>query len=212
MKHITKLLYLLELTRAMPQYGYALAGGNQRLGNLAEHHYLVTMTAWQLARGVKNAGAKIDVEKVMEYTLTHDLGELFGGDISMPYAKVNPEARKQAKAFEAENQKFLSNYFGPDKDYFNSLLNEIMEPKSDEALIYKVADLIETKIYKQFIERSSERDLELVRERLRGYAQRFADPIARNMMIEFMESWLSEVADFSTYDVKIKDILDESGS
>ncbi len=113
MDHLAKLFKLLEITRSQPQYGYALAGiPKGELSDLAQHHYLVTFIAWQLALSVQSKGAKINVQKVLEYSLIHDLGELFGGDIAMPYAKANPKARILAKAFEAENQKYLANFFG----------------------------------------------------------------------------------------------------
>ena len=75
MEHLTNLFKLIELTRSQPQYGYALAGIQQdELSNLAEHHYLVTFVAWQLASQVKRAGANIDIQKVLEFCLIHDLG------------------------------------------------------------------------------------------------------------------------------------------
>jgi len=80
------------------------------------------------------------VRKVLELCLIHDLGELFGGDVAMPYAKVNPKARELAKAFEAENQKFLAEYFGGQKEHFTNLINEVMDVESDESLVYKMAD------------------------------------------------------------------------
>ena len=64
MDHLTSLFKLMELTRSQPQYGYALAGIQQdELSNLAEHHYLVTFIAWQLASQVKNAGQKSVLRK-----------------------------------------------------------------------------------------------------------------------------------------------------
>ena len=106
-----QLFNLLEIARAQPQYGYNVAGGNARTGNLAEHHYLVTMIGWQLALLAKTKGAAIDEFKVIKFCLLHDIGELFGGDIGMYYAKANRKARTLAKAFEEENQRFLSRFF-----------------------------------------------------------------------------------------------------
>src|SRR3989344_5119270 len=111
MKHLTNLFKLMQLTRSQPLYGYVVGGVQKNdLSNLAEHHYLVTFIAWQLARQIKSKGANINVEKVLEFAMVHDIGELFGGDISMPYARANPKAREYAKAFEEENQKFLSKF------------------------------------------------------------------------------------------------------
>src|SRR3989344_8529769 len=103
MKHLTDLFKLMQLTRSQPQYGYVPGGVQQdELSNLAEHQYLVTFIAWQIARQLKSRGSKIDVLKVVEFSLVHDLGEVFGGDISSYYRKANPKALKYAKAFEEE--------------------------------------------------------------------------------------------------------------
>jgi len=57
MHYLSKLFQLIQLTRSQPQYGYALSGIKQDdLSNLAEHHYLVTFIAWQLALLAKRAG------------------------------------------------------------------------------------------------------------------------------------------------------------
>src|SRR5262249_13704090 len=148
MENLTDLFRIMELTRLQPQYGYVVRDiATNDLSNLAEHHYLVTFFAWQLASQLKNKGAKIDVLRVVESAMIHDLGEIFGGDISMPYAQVNPSARKHAKAFEAENQKFLSKFFGTEERHFMELGKDILDPKSDEALIAKVADYLEHPYY-----------------------------------------------------------------
>ncbi|MCL5666751.1 MAG: HD domain-containing protein [Patescibacteria group bacterium] len=155
MENLSKLFKLMELTRAQPQYGYALAGiRKQDLSDLAQHHYLVSFMAWQLARGAAQAGIKVDILKVLELSLLHDLGELLGGDISMPYARINPKARKLAKAFEAENQRFLAKFF-PKKDqgYYRALVKEVMDTKLSEGFIVKVADIIEAVHYRLFMKK-----------------------------------------------------------
>jgi len=195
MNHLTNLFKLMELTRSQPQYGYALAGIQQdELSNLAEHHYLVTFTAWQLARQVKNAGAKIDVQKVLEFSLIHDLGELFGGDISMPYAKANPKAREYAKAFEEENQRFLARFFGDESDYFKDLGHEILDAQSDEALISKIADYIEVTHYKQYVKVFSKKfDIDLVEPKLQLVISKMKDKVAKKELSKFIKNWAKDI-------------------
>jgi len=196
MEHLTNLFKLMELTRSQPQYGYALAGIPQdELSNLAEHHYLVTFIAWQLARQVKNAGANINIAKVLEFALVHDLGELFGGDISMPYAKANPKAREYAKAFEEENQKFLARFFGNDSKHFKDLGHEILDAKSDEALIAKIADYIEVTHYKQYVKVFSKKfDVDLVEPKFQLVIAKMKDPIAREELSRFIKSWSADIS------------------
>jgi len=184
----------MELTRSQPQYGYALAGIQQdELSNLAEHHYLVTFIAWQLASQVKKAGAKINISKVLEFGLVHDLGELLGGDISMPYARANPKARKHAKAFEEENQRFLSKFFGNQSQHFKELGHEILDAKSDEAIIAKMADYIEVTHYKQYVKVFSKFDTDLIKPKLVSMIEKIADPVAKKELGKFINNWTNDI-------------------
>jgi len=201
MEHLTKLFKLVELTRSQPQTGYVLAGiKTDELSNLAEHHYLVTFIAWQLARAANRAGAKLSIEKVLEYAMVHDLGELLGGDISSFYAKANRTAYRAAKAFEAENHKYLSKFFGTDAKHFRGLAKEIMDAKTDEALYAKAADFVECTHYKLFVRGLVGRDLALAREKLQSYGKKVKDPVARGQLEKFLGSWIRELPTGSTLD------------
>jgi len=195
MDHLTNLFKLMELTRSQPQYGYALAGIQQdELSNLAEHHYLVTFTAWQLARQVKSKGANIDIEKVLEFSLIHDLGELFGGDIAMPYARSNPKAKEYAKAFEEENQRFLSRFFGSDQEHFKELGHEILDTHSDEGIISKIADYIEVTHYKQYVKVFSKFDMDLIEPKLQSVISKMKDPVAKEELSKFIKNWAADIS------------------
>lgn len=152
MQHLTKLIQLIEFTRAMPQYGYVLGGiQKDKLSDIAQHQYLVTFIAWQLARNLKKQGYKLDTERVMELALIHDLGELFGSDINYFYGRLNKKAKKAARQFEDENIRFLSKFFGPEKKYFQNLTKELFECKTCEAIVAKTADYLEALSYKKYI-------------------------------------------------------------
>ncbi len=194
MKNLTDLLKIVQLTRAQKQYGYLLSGiQREQISNLAEHHYLVTFTAWQLALNLKQAGANINVEKVLEFSLIHDLGELMGGDISTFYAKMNKRARKFAKAFEEENQKYLASFFGSNGNHFKKLGKEILDAKSDEALIAKVADYMECGNYKQYVTGIPKSDIEHNRIKIIGFIKKMKDKTAKKMLNEFLPVWLKSL-------------------
>jgi 5'-deoxynucleotidase YfbR-like HD superfamily hydrolase len=207
MKHLTKLFHLLEITRNQPQYGYAIWGGNVRMGNLAEHHYMVAMIAWQLASAVNIAGAKLDIEKVFEFASVHDIGELFGGDISMPYAKANPKAREFAKKFEAENHSFISKFFGPQAKHFSELSAEILDADLDEARIVKMADYLEVTHYKFFIGKFIKEDVDLVADKLDKMILGMKDKIAKNELLSFVKDWKKEMNDSTSYTDTIHKII-----
>lgn len=198
MDRMIDLMNLLEMSRAQPQYGYAIAGGGNRLGNLAEHHYLVTMIAWQLAALANEKGGNVNVEKVLKFCLLHDVGELFGGDISIYYAKANPEAKKLAKAFEAENQKYLSKFFNDSKE-MAALSKEILDSLSDEAHIAKLADYMEVSHYKLFTNALHTKDIEIVLPVLRGKAEKIKDEKARKALSEFVEAWATKMGTYNSF-------------
>lgn len=181
-----------------PQYGYAVAGGNTRIGNLAEHHYLVTMLGWQLSEFVNSKGANIDIHKVTKFCLLHDIGELFGGDIGMYYAKANPSARTCAKKFEEENQKFLSKYFNNQKDV-QDLTKEILDSESDEAHIAKVADYLEVTHYKLFNGQLKKKDIELITPKLVEKIKKIKDEIAKKELLRFVSDWKKKMVQYDSF-------------
>jgi len=199
MENFSRLFKLLETTRSMPQTGYALVGIEKgQLSDLAQHQYLVTMIAWQLARGANRSGAKLDVLKVMELAMVHDLGELFGSDIAMPYARVNKRAKKFAMAFESENHKFLVKFFGDDKKYLTWLFAEIMNQKTDEGLVAKLADDLESAHYRLYMKKMDKKDFAINQERLDSYLKKVKGKELKNYLSKFLKLWQKEF--FVNYD------------
>ncbi len=196
MKNLSNLFKIVQLTRAQVQYGYLLSGiPKSQLPSLAEHHYLVTFIAWQIALNLKQAGANIDVQKVLEYALVHDLGELMGGDVSALYGKVNPKAKKFAKAFEEENQKYLSKFFGNNAKQFKQMSKEILDAKCDEALIAKVADYMECAVYKVYVNNFRKSDIEFNQVKIEGFIKKMKDKTAKKLLQEFLTEWLTALED-----------------
>ncbi len=198
MDKVIELINLLQIARIQPQYGYAVSGGNARIGDLAQHHYLVTMLAWQLCELVNSKGAKIDTSKTIKFSLLHDIGELFGGDIGMYYAKANPEARKYAKLFEEENQKFLSKFFSNEKEV-KTLAKEILESNSDEAHIAKIADYLEVTHYKFFNGQLKKKDIELVAPKLAEKVGKLQDKVAKKELLDFVKTWKVKMMKYDSF-------------
>lgn len=194
MKNLPNLFKIMQLTRAQVQQGYLLSGvQREKISNLAEHHYLVTFIGWQLAVNLKEAGANIDVQKVMEFCLIHDLGELMGGDISAWYAKMNPRARRFAKAFEVENQRYLAKFFGNDSKRFKKMSKEILDAKCDEALIAKVADYVESMNFMVYHGYFSEPRRKFTNEKVGGYIRKIKDKTTKKLLADFLSTWIKDV-------------------
>lgn len=189
MKSLTDLFKLVQITRDQPQYGYNLAGIHKHeLSDLAQHHYLVTFITWQLGRLAERAGGKIYTARAMEISMIHDLGELFGSDISHYYAKANPEARALAKNFEHANNEFLSNFFDEEKDYYMKLVREMEQVKSDESKLAKIADYVEVLHYKQHLGKLGEDDLRSFLSGIVTRAQEINDTHARGILTAYLNT------------------------
>lgn len=194
MAQLTKLFRLLEITRSQPQTGYALAGISKlELSDLAQHHYLVTFIAWRLGRIAQQAGSQINLEKVLEYALIHDLGELMGGDISMPYAMANPEARAAAKRFEDLNNTYLADFFNEDAKHFKTLAKEMHTTATDEALVAKVADYIEVVHYKIYVRRFTKGDITLSHKKIISCLDRMTDKKAAKALRGVIGDWVKDL-------------------
>lgn len=195
MSHLVSLFQLVQLTRAQVQYGYLLSGvPKEKLSDLAQHHYLVTFIAWQLTLACNQAGAKLDILKVLEISLIHDLGELFGGDINWFYARINPDARKLAKSFEAENNKLLAQAFGAQKDYFFTLQLAAHANNCDEAKIAKLADYMECLQYKSFIDSiDTEYDQKDAMKALHSMTRKIQDKCAKLYLIDLLKDWCENI-------------------
>lgn len=190
---LVRLFRLIEITRLQPQYGYFLSEVSKGdVSDLAQHHYLVTFIAWTLARLAIADGAQINLARVLEFTLVHDLGELFGGDIGMPYAKANPKARAAAKEFERQNQIFLSTFF-PDPEYIDAMSEEILSAKSNEAYIAKVADYIEVTHYKLFIKKLSDGDIVMAQNKMHEVIGKMTDEQAVKTLTAVTDQWISDM-------------------
>ncbi len=173
----------------MPQTGYVLSGIHSSLASdLAEHHYLVAITGWYIAKLIRQSGGKINTERVLEICLIHDLGELFGGDIAMPYAKANPVARKLAKQFERENQKFLTGFLA-EINQVQLLFRDALDVKSDEAIVAKVADYIEVTEYKNYIGRLTDGDVAMVVKKMTKMLEGLKNKKVRSTLARIIDEW-----------------------
>jgi 5'-deoxynucleotidase YfbR-like HD superfamily hydrolase len=202
MNNLTDLFKIMQLTRSMPQYGYVVAGIKQNdLSNLAEHHYLVTFIAWQLALILKDKGAQIDVLKVLEISLVHDVGELFGGDLSFHYGRAHKVAREKAKAFEKENVLFLSKFFPKPEKFLELNSLERGDILSDEAIISRFADLVECIYYKITLDKVTPKDMDETIAALRARALEAKDDILKKELLDFLGAFSTILDGKSTQDI-----------
>ena len=211
MEKLHQLFQMLELTRNQPQYGYAIAGiAKGAQSDLAQHHYLVAMIALFLARGSVLEGAKINVQKVLEMALTHDLGELFGGDLNFYYSKAKPKARELAKAFEDENRKFVFSFIEQGAESFLKMSEEFENKSSDEGLLVQCADKMECTYYKVQVGAQIEADIVGIKKSLDSYVEKISDLKLKNYTKKVVDYWATVVEGDSFIETLSKDVQEYS--
>ncbi len=135
----------MEVAREQQQYGFFLAGlNNKNTSNLAEHHYLVTMMGWILCEYINSDESLINTDAVIRMCLIHDLGELFGGDVSAPLSQRYPDLKTHARAFETANLDMITSFLPPQIQLRLKMFHANAGLKdTDEAIVSKFVDLLE---------------------------------------------------------------------
>lgn len=83
--------FILELDKLKSVERKTRNLNNQRFENSAEHSWQIAMLAWSLQ---PYAAEPVDIHRVVQLLLVHDLGEIDAGDV-MVYADIDWAAQKQ---------------------------------------------------------------------------------------------------------------------
>lgn len=196
MKNLPKFISILEMTREQVQYGYFLVGVNRHeTSTLAEHHYLVTMIGWMLCEYLnEDEGSLVDTSKVMQLCLVHDLGELFGGDMAAPLSRKRPDIKAHAQAFEKGNKEILMSFLNTHVAKAMQALFEEEETKvTDEAVVAKIADLMETHFFLEHRNiQHAQKDL-FYRDHIRPLADKLSNPKIKEKLEPFFEGFEQDI-------------------
>jgi len=127
--------YILNL-RHIPRTGWLLRGVPPAIAeNVADHIFLTSIIAMDIASRLSNMGVNIDVSKVLMMSILHDIPEVVTGDI-VRYVKTRVEDYFSEIESEALETLGLQRY--------RELYTELSNSASLEALVVKVADDIAT--------------------------------------------------------------------
>lgn len=100
MQSLLPLFEFIDFTHKFQQVKRTiLATGEDRDENDAEHSYQLALVAWYL---IRSRGFKLNIDKVLQYSLVHDLVEVYAGDTyfhtANPVLKDSKQQREQAAA------------------------------------------------------------------------------------------------------------------
>ena len=110
-----------------------------RRESVADHSWRIALLAMLLSK--EEDFKDIDMDKVIRMCLIHDLGEAFTGDIPT-FLKSGSDADKEDDIF----LRWVGSFSSPQREEWLSLLNEMIELRTKEALVYKTLDKFEALI------------------------------------------------------------------
>ena len=110
-----------------------------RRESVADHSWRIALLAMLLSK--EEDFKDIDMDKVIRMCLIHDLGEAFTGDIPT-FLKSDSDADKEDDIF----LRWVEGFSSPQREEWLSLLEEMIELRTKEALVYKTLDKFEALI------------------------------------------------------------------
>jgi putative hydrolase of HD superfamily len=108
---------------------------NDRFENDAEHSWHICMMAMTLRQF---ANAEVDLLKVLQMLIVHDLGEIYGGDVIV-HEKDGESRRRERESVE----RIISMFGGSEGEAILSLMTEFEERTTDEAKYANAIDRLE---------------------------------------------------------------------
>lgn len=195
MNTLSRFIAVLELTREQQQYGFFLAGlNNKNTSNLAEHHYLVTMIAWLLCEDINEHELLVKTEEVLKMCLIHDVGELFGGDVAAPLSRKRPDVKVHARAWENLTMEMLTALLpGKVQKTLMTTHKAAEEKATDEAMIAKIADLIETHFFLEHRQCAPRTKDAFYRQHIRPLVQHIRQEKVREKVEDFLQGFERDV-------------------
>ena len=135
-EELLKILSVAEKLKCNTRHCYTSSG---RRESVAEHSWRLALMAMLLSGEEEFRQVKMD--RVIRMCLIHDLGEAFTGDIPAFEKKLSEE-----KVEEQIFAQWVAAFPQPQKEAFQSLLEEMAALESVEAKLYKALDKLEALI------------------------------------------------------------------
>ena len=135
-KKLLEILSVAEKLKCNTRHCYTSSG---RKESVAEHSWRLGLMAMLIAGEAEFRD--VDMDKVIQMCLIHDLGEAFTGDIPA-FAKVESDAQKEEEIYE----NWVAGFPEPQRTQFQELLKEMEALETKEAKIYKALDKLEAVI------------------------------------------------------------------
>ncbi|MBE5972437.1 MAG: HD domain-containing protein [Lachnoclostridium sp.] len=141
-----RLLEILDVAERLKDATRHCYTRNGRHESVAEHSWMMTLMAFFL----RDEFPEVDMDKVIEMCIIHDLGEAFTGDIPS-FEKTNADEAKE----EAVLSDWVKSLPEPYAEKMTVLYEEMAKRETMEAKVYKAIDGIEAVIQHNFSDLST---------------------------------------------------------
>lgn len=141
-----KLLEIMDVAERLKDATRHCYTRNGRHESVAEHSWMATLMAFFM----RDEFPEVNMDKVIEMCIIHDLGEAFTGDIPS-FDKTNADEEKE----EALLMRWVNTLPEPYAERMKALYEEMAERKTMEARVYKAIDGLEAVIQHNFSDLST---------------------------------------------------------
>ena len=141
-----RLLEILDVAERLKDATRHCYTRNGRHESVAEHSWMMTLMAFFL----RDEFPEVDMDKVIEMCIIHDLGEAFTGDIPS-FEKTNADEARE----EAVLSDWVKSLPEPYAEKMTVLFEEMAKRETMEAKVYKAIDGIEAVIQHNFSDLST---------------------------------------------------------
>jgi len=133
-KKLLEILHISEKLKDVTRHAYTSGGRHE---SVAEHSWRICLMAFLL----RDEFPDLDMHKVVDMCMIHDLGEIFTGDIPT-FLKTEADTAAEESALD----RWISGLPQPCSDTMKSLYAEMDALETPEARLYKALDKLEAVI------------------------------------------------------------------
>lgn len=140
MEHFQKILEFQKLLQKFNKIYRDLGSihSDDHFDNDVEHSYRVAMLCWMVAEEYK---LKLDINKIIQYALVHDLVEVYAGDVSMYKHKNNKNVQKNKELKEHKSLLRLKKEFPKQKTFWKLVDNYEKRHDEESKFVYLIEKL-----------------------------------------------------------------------
>jgi putative hydrolase of HD superfamily len=179
MKNVVEFMELISSLKELQRTGWKQHKVTGIIDTTASHSFGVAVLSWLFAKG-----SRVDLEKVLEMALVHDLVESVIGDLTPNEAKRIDRDRLEENGFKKVERKLP-----PRLAYeIKSLIHEYRGGTTEEAKIVRVCDKLETLFQAHFYRKSNRLSENSYREFFRYAEGECPTRLARELLNQISES------------------------